>query len=550
MFAKIVKMYELEVLTWLLAVVDFVYDNAAPIARLLIFLVCYTAVVSACYSIWRFVYYWSLPFRVVWKLVKPVVPKPHVYVAEAMMPESPLIPLLPGPYTVKIMQEGSKKIVCHGFRINDYIVVPHHGIMFEKLYYEDRDGNAWDIPPEEFIYELMTDVACFKLAPDRLMKTAKVGVCCSGLATVAGFGPVSGSIGMVTDLGFELYSYSGSTVAGMSGCPLVQNGKVIGMHLGTTGSVNVGVKTAYIQHLLTRLQTPQPESSDYALLLKLSEADKKELRFRDIGDPDEYEATYQGRYFRLSKSEMRRLQRQEEQEEAEWEEAAFGDRGDSRELTRELKELQLELEADLAAIAEEEKQEINPPAPENHVDPLPEYTFPENCLPPRAGPNCPGAYPITQGSTSPSQPRCLACQHRIPPALSGLQVPQTLCETPLKPTTASAKTRRNLRNRQTRAKRLSSRLGSLISILSEFVPPQTLMSHTERAPKRSTKPSRPSTSRPEQDLDYSRLRQALAKLSGGMERRAPTQATSTSSEPSSSTNSKDSQKTPPVTPTT
>uniref|UniRef100_A0AAT9JFX9 Serine protease n=1 Tax=Zootermopsis nevadensis sobeli-like virus 5 TaxID=3133526 RepID=A0AAT9JFX9_9VIRU len=549
MFAKIVEMYELQAVTWLLAAVDFVFDNAVPIARLLIFVICYTAVVSFCYSLWRFIHYWSLPVRVLWKVVKPKWPKPHVYVTEAMMPDSPLLPLPPCPFTVKVLQKGSNKIVCHGFRLGNYMVFPHHGIMFENLYYEAVDGSAWEIPPEEAILPLMTDVACFRIPADRCMKTARAGFCCEGLATVAGHGSVQGSIGLIADLGFEMYSYSGSTVAGMSGCPILQNGRVVGMHMGSTGKINVGIKAAYLQHLIDRLQTPHPESSDYALLLKLSDADKKELRFRDIGDPDEYEATYRGRYFRLSKSEMRRLQRQEEQEEAEWEEAAFGDRGDTRELTRELKELQLELEADLDAICEEQ-QEINPPAPENHVDPLPDYAFSENCLPPRAGPNCPGAYPITQGSTSQSQPMCLACQHRIPPALHGLQVPQTLSEPPSKPTASSGKAQKAQKKRQSQVRKLKSRLGSLVSILSEYVPPQTLISRQERALRNSKKRSVPSTSTPAQDLEFSRLRLALARRSAGTGSAVPTAAPSTSSKPSSSTNSTPSVETPTVSPTT
>lgn len=74
----------------------------------------------------------------------------------------------------------------------------------------------------------------------------------SNLATVTGFeGTAMGRVAITSMFG--MVSIDASTVAGMSGAPYVSAGKVVGLHIGATGTHNVGVTAKVIKFELAKL---------------------------------------------------------------------------------------------------------------------------------------------------------------------------------------------------------------------------------------------------------------------------------------------------------
>uniref|UniRef100_A0AAT9JNU4 Serine protease n=1 Tax=Zootermopsis nevadensis sobeli-like virus 3 TaxID=3133524 RepID=A0AAT9JNU4_9VIRU len=521
-------------------VVPFIYNNAEHLAEATLFgLVCYltTYLVLNVYWFFKFLLYpVFFVYRVLAFLWRIAPSPPTFFLPEAVMPNSPFYRIDPAPCTVKVLSKG--RVVCHGFRLKDLIVLPEHGTSSDGLLLADLDGHHVALDSITLL-PLVTDVVCFKMPTELTAKALRCSPLLDSMSVLAGTVKNTGSLGRAKPFGFEMYTYDGATIPGMSGLPLIQNGFVVGMHLGSTASTNVGVTAAYLELKLKELFY-KPESSDYAFLNKLSRAELKELLLRETGDPDEVEANYGGRYFRLSRSEARRLREQEEREVDALVNAFEGDnwttnientnslRGELRELRLQLEALEVDDDSDQEDDSVESKRA--PTAPSVDRDPLPEYDFPENCYRPLDGHLYPGgaliqlqqrAMPEPTPSVSPKSP-----------STNGPKQTPPQYERPLKSIRLSAKRLRTKKNRQQKMSEIYSRLGSVLGISIESDPPS--QTSTPKKGKRTSKSASSHSTLP-QDLASACLAlvQQLDKRLAGMELNVKTSKTSSSSEPAS-----------------
>lgn len=320
------------------------------------------------------------------------------------MPGSELLTLPAPEYQGAIYSGGGSTPVGHGVRMGNYLVVPTHVISYPDLtvrYTVDGQIFLSDLPSG--FQEVYPDISVLKLNAQCKLKSAKVANPMETSAFVA-HSVLKGasSVGKLQIDGFEGLRYTGSTIAGNSGCAYAQGKHLVGIHLGSGGGVNMGVSAAYVSFLLEKLEYTK-ESSDYVYLSKLSAKQLRELNFHETGDPDEVEVKYQGKYYRLTRHESNQLKEFEDKiADAQFEDYMARVEGDDREqvvsarhvaqLRDELKQLRKqmrfesappdpiqELRAEVAAlrVAVARLHAPSAPLPDQSVDPVKQYD-PEN----------------------------------------------------------------------------------------------------------------------------------------------------------------------------
>lgn len=187
---------------------------------------------------------------------------------EAMKPGSAFVSGKPLKCQVQIKLPGLL-IDSHngyGFRLGDYLVAPTHVVWeHDEVLLQGPRGKYLITLPDMKKSKGITDV-CYTLLPESLW--ANIGVSTVSIDTSAEQVTIHGQKG--TSTGYlrktnvlGQYSYTGSTVPGMSGSLYASQGKAIAMHMGANAINNLGVSLAMIQVDLHRLQKVfRPESSD------------------------------------------------------------------------------------------------------------------------------------------------------------------------------------------------------------------------------------------------------------------------------------------------
>lgn len=154
---------------------------------------------------------------------------------------------------VELREAGflSDQFVGYGLRFGDFLVTPTHVIeQINHLVLEGPKGKELvQVPP--IPSETVSDVSYLKLTADVWSRLGIAGARparmeAGVMATCTGKqGQSSGFIRKCRDM-MGCVTYSGSTVAGMSGAAYVTGTTVIGMHNGASGLENIGVAVSVI----------------------------------------------------------------------------------------------------------------------------------------------------------------------------------------------------------------------------------------------------------------------------------------------------------------
>nr|UUW06588.1 VP1 [Cat Tien Macrotermes solemo-like virus] len=268
---------------------------------------------------------------------------------------------------------SGQKIVGHGVRMGDYLVAPSHVVSCSSLIRVDtRTGSAlYDLSALTWT-ELSTDVS-FVPMPVEIsgLPSAKVGPASRAMAQCTKSEKNFGSVGQLDLLAHDLLAYFGSTCPGMSGTAYVQNNRVVGMHMGGNGAANLGVPTELIALRLRALRFGNSESSDFDILMdKLSARDRKELKYMETGDPDMFEVSVRGRYYRVDREELEELMGGDDSDELI---DAFEDLGDEGSYRQKRTKSSLSSQRRFRVGGRAVQLECDPPAVQPAVDPLPEF---------------------------------------------------------------------------------------------------------------------------------------------------------------------------------
>uniref|UniRef100_A0AAT9JA61 Serine protease n=1 Tax=Macrotermes natalensis sobeli-like virus 1 TaxID=3133513 RepID=A0AAT9JA61_9VIRU len=346
---------------------------------------------------------------------------------EAMVPGSTFIDARPPECQIALY--SGESLVGHAVRIGEYIVTPTHCTVFPDMSMRWAKGAtvACCDAPQEW-QEVSPDISAAKMARVHNAPAAgRVGAVGDGHALIASSLPHMASVGRLQPEGFNLVKFGGSTSKGHSGCAYMVGKTLVGIHQGSSAGANFGTSAAYVEFALQRLGTVN-ESSDFAFLEKLSDKQRSQLHFNETGDPDEVEVAYLGKYYRISRADRQRLERAERRaaaaEEQAQDERLFGEQGEIAE--GHAQALRKEL-ADLRRLLQ---KECAPPAVDPAVDPLPQYSFPENLLRgsgnslPEPLTSCPAQCPC-----GPMRSRLVRTQVNT----SGPQVPERQCLPPSAP---------------------------------------------------------------------------------------------------------------------
>ncbi|APG75807.1 hypothetical protein 1 [Hubei diptera virus 12] len=198
-----------------------------------------------------------LLYRLTKKPVKTLVMRSRgVYVGEAMREGSQFVPVksIP-PGQVSIMKSGllTDSHIGYGLRVHDCLVTPAHVADLEKTFVlANRGVKVLFTPTTRIPSRVIPDLVYIPVEPSiwaRLGATAvkmqrgvpKLAnqVTCTGLP-----GATTGLLRSTTRMG--VYSYSGSTLPGMSGAGYFVGNCCFGMHTGNIAGENVGIASSLI----------------------------------------------------------------------------------------------------------------------------------------------------------------------------------------------------------------------------------------------------------------------------------------------------------------
>nr|QPZ88400.1 hypothetical protein [Soybean thrips sobemo-like virus 5] len=157
---------------------------------------------------------------------------------------------------VEVSEVGvfSNTQIGYGLRLEDYLVLPTH--VLESVSWPQNDlaigkGSKALLLDMERYQDPMFDVSFFLLTP---AQWAQVGVAKGSFSNAVapdGFrvwctGVKGRSHGLLKQSSPGMYTYSGSTLPGMSGSAYESQGCIMGMHVGASGSQNLGISSVYL----------------------------------------------------------------------------------------------------------------------------------------------------------------------------------------------------------------------------------------------------------------------------------------------------------------
>nr|QQM16240.1 hypothetical protein [Wifsystermes virus] len=313
---------------------------------------------------------------------------------EARIPGSDWIDMRQPEFQAPIYRVGNRLApVCHGVRIGDYFVFPHHGVdegSFEAVI--ERDGTVYAMSLHGEAVEVVPDLLALPVHPSFPIKKARVCPPMSTMAACTAGTRFAGSTGSITDegVGHDSLAYRGSTHPGHSGAAYFQGKNLVGIHMGSSCGFNIGYSAEFVKSRMERWELlATAESSDFAFLQSLSAKRLRELGFHATGDPQEWEIKVGGRFFRVSDEEREELLRDERQsrqkQQRDWDAQFLHDDGDRRyveepqeerqALRSELKELRAHIRRLESAIAAPSCEYEQP-----DVDPVEDFSLPENIM--------------------------------------------------------------------------------------------------------------------------------------------------------------------------
>jgi len=157
---------------------------------------------------------------------------------------------------VKVSEVGifSNSLVGFGLRMEDYLVLPTH--VLESVDWPSNDlvlgeGRKSMLLDMERFQDPLFDVSFFLLTPAQwaLLGVSK-GSYLNSVAVdgsrVWCTGMKGRTHGVVKQSSPGMYTYSGSTLPGMSGAAYESQGGILGMHVGASGSQNLGISSVYL----------------------------------------------------------------------------------------------------------------------------------------------------------------------------------------------------------------------------------------------------------------------------------------------------------------
>lgn len=228
---------------------------------------------------------------------------------ESVRQDSPFFMSVPPPcqFSVFLVGETSRKLIGHGYRYENHLVMPAHvlGEFPSRLMIATVETGPKGleygslIPVADFEWRtIMADVAVAHLGAKQIPKLKKAIIAPywgKPLVSIStGFKSDNSSVGIMKEFSFGILEYTGSTRAGFSGSTYLLENKVVAMHLGG-GVANLAVSASYLANLIKA-----NESSDVAALKRaMKRARKNEISWATTGDPDMIEVCIRGRYFRV-----------------------------------------------------------------------------------------------------------------------------------------------------------------------------------------------------------------------------------------------------------
>nr|WKV33739.1 MAG: RNA-dependent RNA polymerase [Riboviria sp.] len=242
-------------------------------------------------------------------------------VGESARAGSREMPLTTSKSQVKVGVINNGNLECIGGAVRfpgDWLVGPDHVLSVAgglKLVIRGTQGTLPLSDRERVL--LATDMVAIKLTP---VEWSAVGAQIASIGALTGsemanvVGPMGqGTTGEIRN-GFVMgtLEYSGTTLAGYSGCGYFIGNACIGIHQ-RGGAVNGGMASAYLRMLLNRLDSVVPESDILVRFLK----SKRRFRIRvSPGNPDELEIEAGGNYYTREYSEVEVLVGAEKLEKA------------------------------------------------------------------------------------------------------------------------------------------------------------------------------------------------------------------------------------------
>lgn len=143
--------------------------------------------------------------------------------------------------------------VGYGMRMEDFLVVPTH--VLESVDWPKKSvlvqGKGTLYLDVERFQDPLYDVSFFLLTPAQwaqvgAAKAAFLDAVVAENTRVWCTGSEGRSHGVVQQASPGFYTYSGSTLPGMSGAAYETQGGVVGMHVGASGSHNLGIASVYL----------------------------------------------------------------------------------------------------------------------------------------------------------------------------------------------------------------------------------------------------------------------------------------------------------------
>lgn len=159
-------------------------------------------------------------------------------------------------YQVPVLDIGlfSNETIGYGLRLEDYLIVPTH--VLESVQWPQNElaigcGKRVMLLDMERYQDPLFDVSYFRLTPAQwAMLGASKGSFVNDVASdgtrVWCVGKRGKSHGLLKQSSSGMYVYTGSTVPGMSGAAYEGPGGVLGMHVGASGTENLGISSVYL----------------------------------------------------------------------------------------------------------------------------------------------------------------------------------------------------------------------------------------------------------------------------------------------------------------
>lgn len=207
-------------------------------------------------------------------------------------------------------KDGSRIIVGHGIRIRDYVVTLRHVIaqpvdlwVTVMSYNEKKITVPYDAPLLNFAWKdlpgALDDVCYAPYDPKMQLKDASLNRAVPGslAQVVSGLYPFNASVGpMMSEYdSFAVFRHKASTKPGWSGCPVMSQGQVVGIHAGGGCYTNYAFAVNYIAMVLRS----EEATDEIALRSVLQNDPKAEYRVNYTNDPDIVEIEVGGQYYRL-----------------------------------------------------------------------------------------------------------------------------------------------------------------------------------------------------------------------------------------------------------